>query len=336
MLNTTNMKPVDIPGVQSNRYYISNQGVVYDSKSNRILRYYVDKDGYFMVSIVTDTGRRRIIAVHRLVAYAFCKNPNPEICNTVNHIDGQKIFNFDSNLEWVSSGDNTRHADRIGLRNVRGDHNGHSRYSEAFVRKMCSMYEQGMNVIDVYHVLFGEGPITTQTQRGAYMFCWRIKRKEAWLDVVKEYDYSTDTNSGDPRVKQFMPTENSTFNEDTVRWICERFVEGHSTADVYEMLKNGRGPQPLKQGPQRQTIITALGKIRHGTAWRYITRDYDMPELPDRVIERPDVYNESFRVLIDKGYTKSKIIETVATNFGKSQSWIGACLRKYLKDNGIG
>ena len=52
-------------------------------------------------------------SVHRIVAKCFC--PNPHGYNEVNHIDGNKLNNDASNLEWCSRVENVRHAYRTGL-----------------------------------------------------------------------------------------------------------------------------------------------------------------------------------------------------------------------------
>ena len=52
--------------------------------------------------------------IHRLVAEAFI--PNPEGKPEVNHIDGNRQNNHISNLEWVTSGENSLHASKTGLR----------------------------------------------------------------------------------------------------------------------------------------------------------------------------------------------------------------------------
>lgn len=47
--------------------------------------------------------------VHRMVAKAFCHNPDPETHTQVNHIDGDKSNNHYTNLEWVTQSQNMKH-----------------------------------------------------------------------------------------------------------------------------------------------------------------------------------------------------------------------------------
>lgn len=62
---------------------------------------------------LTKKGKSREHKVHRLVALAFI--PNPENKPEVNHIDGNPMFNNVSNLEWVTSKENSIHALETGL-----------------------------------------------------------------------------------------------------------------------------------------------------------------------------------------------------------------------------
>ena len=46
--------------------------------------------------------------VSRLVAEAFCDNPDPENAKTVDHIDGNKLNNCADNLRWLSFAENMK------------------------------------------------------------------------------------------------------------------------------------------------------------------------------------------------------------------------------------
>lgn len=87
-------------------YMISSSGRVRRCGSDRdhSVR---DRDGYLSTDLY-EGGERVTRRVHRLVAEAFI--PNPDGKPVVNHIDGNKHNNDVSNLEWVTSKENCRHA----------------------------------------------------------------------------------------------------------------------------------------------------------------------------------------------------------------------------------
>ncbi len=74
--------------------------------------------------------------VHRLVALAFIANPHNKPC--VNHLDGDKLNNIVTNLEWVNWDENTQHAYEIGLiKPIYGKANHaykHGKYSKDIVK----------------------------------------------------------------------------------------------------------------------------------------------------------------------------------------------------------
>jgi len=86
------------------------------SIKGRILKLQVYTNGYKVVSI--NQAKKTIYShpacVHRIVATTFI--PNPENKRTVNHIDGNKLNNHVSNLEWCTSSENNYHAFRTGLK----------------------------------------------------------------------------------------------------------------------------------------------------------------------------------------------------------------------------
>lgn len=66
--------------------------------------------GYYGVGLYVG-HTAKLARVHRLVAEAFLGNP-AEGRTTVNHIDGNKLNNHVSNLEWATVSENNRHSFR--------------------------------------------------------------------------------------------------------------------------------------------------------------------------------------------------------------------------------
>lgn len=95
------MKLKDIKGYQG-IYGVSNTGIVYSIKRQRVLRF--DKSsGYSRVVLQKNKTKKRFL-VHRLVALHFVDGYFEEAI--VNHIDGNKLNNHYSNLEWCNQSHN--------------------------------------------------------------------------------------------------------------------------------------------------------------------------------------------------------------------------------------
>lgn len=97
------------------KYEVSNYGRIRNNVTERILKPYISKRGYFMQGISIN-GKHNHVTVHRAIAEVFI--PNPENKLQVNHIDGNKLNNYISNLEWVTQSENIQHAFDIGLNSM--------------------------------------------------------------------------------------------------------------------------------------------------------------------------------------------------------------------------
>ena len=94
-------------------YEVSNLGNVRNKKTGRYLKPNITTCGYARARLYNKDGVKPIM-IHRLVASAFLSNPDnkPE----VNHMDGNKVNNSVTNLEWCTKSENMRHAVDTGLK----------------------------------------------------------------------------------------------------------------------------------------------------------------------------------------------------------------------------
>lgn len=92
---------------QYENYEVSNTGKVRNTKTNKILNGSIGKsNGYWRISIsIGDKGNKytKTMEVHRLVAETFHGLHSPLV---VDHIDGNKLNNDESNLQWISQANN--------------------------------------------------------------------------------------------------------------------------------------------------------------------------------------------------------------------------------------
>jgi hypothetical protein len=96
-------------------YYVSNYGRVKSLKRGKeiILKDSCFGVGYRGVKLHFKGGIRKSRTIHKLVAVAFISNEENK--KEVNHIDGNKLNNNFTNLEWVTRSENAQHGWRTGL-----------------------------------------------------------------------------------------------------------------------------------------------------------------------------------------------------------------------------
>jgi hypothetical protein len=104
------------------KYAVSNLGRIASFYKNNtaLLKPHPCRNGYLKVVFYTMEGEKTVMP-HRLVATYFVDNPDNKL--EVNHINGIKTDNRAENLEWVTRGENCRHAVAKGLH--RGFEKGH-------------------------------------------------------------------------------------------------------------------------------------------------------------------------------------------------------------------
>jgi hypothetical protein len=101
-------KEINIENEDTSGYFVSSLGRFKNKKGVIMNNYKPHHSGYIYLRV-----NIKKYALHRLVALAFIENPNNK--PFVNHIDGNKTNNNQSNLEWVTCSENNLHNHKIGL-----------------------------------------------------------------------------------------------------------------------------------------------------------------------------------------------------------------------------
>jgi hypothetical protein len=95
-----------------NRYYLWENGDIFDTVKDCQLFPFVHKSGYLHITLYNN-GVQLSCKHHRLMAESFI--PNPENKKCVNHKNGMKTDDRLENLEWATHSENTQHAYDNGL-----------------------------------------------------------------------------------------------------------------------------------------------------------------------------------------------------------------------------
>lgn len=168
-------------------YEVSNYGRVrsidkmsFNGKSHwkqkgKILSIRKNKNGYMQVHLSLD-GKRKAYYLHRLVALTF--KPNPKNLPEVNHEDGNKENNHDSNLKWVTDSGNKKHAYSTGLKtpiNAKGLKNGNSKLNDEEIQFIRNNYTP-------YHKEFGATSLAKKFKVSTATI-HKIVRNESWKHI---------------------------------------------------------------------------------------------------------------------------------------------------------
>ncbi len=92
-------------------YEITTTGLVRNKSNGYIKKPTERPDGYLMINL----GHNTLRYVHRLMGDTYLENPDGK--RTINHKNGNKQDNRLENLEWMTHGENNKHAYDTGLNN---------------------------------------------------------------------------------------------------------------------------------------------------------------------------------------------------------------------------
>lgn len=232
-------------------YFISTLGRIYSSKSNRMLSPAIDRHGYHVVCMYRRDGTHISQFVHRLELLSFRYIINHQLFQ-VNHIDGNKLNNRLSNLEWVTPQQNVQHAFDTGLnKGVFGEDN-----------PMAKITNNEANDIAYLISLQQYSYVTIAKTIGcsvAIVEC--IARGETWIDYYHKYDLGN------------IVRVSSLFTNDQLHGICKYF-EAHSKDNIskVQLYKNTLNSLGLEY---TESLRKTMQKILYKKGYRSITSQYN-------------------------------------------------------------
>lgn len=189
------IKPLSTHDIRDGYYYITNDGKVFNKFMERI-RTFISNSGYERVQVYLNRykNNRRVakkFSIHRLVAEYYIENDDPDNKNQVNHIDGNKLNNYYTNLEWVSQSDNIYKAYDSNLCTTKGElcHLHNPIYTNEIVHSICKCLTERMQYYDIIKEL----KLCDTTNRSSKEYQrWRkylknIKQRRCRRDITSQY-----------------------------------------------------------------------------------------------------------------------------------------------------
>ena len=221
-------------------------------------------NNYLRVKFTID-GVAKSLRLHRLLAEAFLINPNPDLWNIVNHIDGNKLNNNLSNLEWCSSSQNVKHAwdNKINNdSNYRKFKNGYSRrkFSEEQMDGIRQEYATG---------LFSYETLANKYDCGITTISRIINNTFYQSDYINNSDNSFDTikiiiERLNLLREQFLETNDKKYWREMIELLPQSYNQMRHWSANYQVLRNiyiGRRFHKLQEW---KDFCTEIEKLPYG------------------------------------------------------------------------
>lgn len=196
------------------KYEVSTKGEVRNTKTGRILKQTLSKFGYLTLQLsdkhFNAKNHRKKFFVHRLVAFVFIHNPDPEHKIQVNHIDHNRTNNFVNNLEWVSPLENQEDCSQFGTQANRI-------LTEEQVEEICKRLENGERPKDI-----------CKDYGVKEMAIKKIAKGITWRFISENYNIH-------PKNYKFKITE------EQAEEICRRLSRGEKARKIAEIVGTTEG-----------------------------------------------------------------------------------------------
>ena len=194
------------------KYEVSSWGYIRRKSDRKLIRSRITDDGYVCVSLAclseNGTEQYKPCRLHRIIALHHIPNPNPEIYDKVDHLDGDKRNYSIDNLHWVTQKGN------IGLAMICGRGNVSSITTEEIDIIIDLLQELNGSIRDTYEMCRRYGMSSKITKAVIN----NIKHKDpAYIRPDSKYDLKNIVFS--------KRTRKANLTDEDIHLICKKLVE---------------------------------------------------------------------------------------------------------------
>lgn len=132
-------------------YYVSDHGNMYSYNKQRLMNPTISHDGYKVCTVRTFDGRGITVYIHRMEMLTFKYEPGCEELD-IDHVDCNKLNNYITNLEWVTTAENTRRAAKNGLL-LCGEDASWTKVTNQEVHEICKLYVSGYGITSIARII---------------------------------------------------------------------------------------------------------------------------------------------------------------------------------------
>lgn len=245
-------------------YYISNKNRIYSIESKKLLKIRcldpnIQSSPYYKVSLQVkeENGKykSKLFYMHRLMMIIFNPTENMEKLY-VNHIDGNKLNNELSNLEWCTPSENAIHAYRNKLFvPVYGENHCCTTLTNNYVDTICKLIvKRELTLRQIASVMGTSESIINSIAEG-----------KSWKEISKKYDLSV--------AKHKLP-KNFTFKQ--IHDICQYFedVSKDSKYSIRRYCMNALKSIKYEKEMSEATL-NSVRKIYERKRYEFISKDYN-------------------------------------------------------------
>lgn len=261
------MKSKFIPNT-NNKYEIYEDGRVFSRHVRRFLSPDLH-DGYYRYRLTMSDGKLKNLFAHRLVALSFIDNPKNY--PVVNHIDGDKLNNLISNLEWCTVQYNCQHANDTGLRVApKGEECTYAKLTHDIVEEIKQDISDGMiydDISDKYNI----SPSTISL----------IKNGKRWGDEKTKITSRTGSKN-----------VNSKLNEEKVKEIFELLKQKKPQTEIAKIYGVDKG------------LISSIARRK---SWTHVETDYVYEKVTNKIDD--SIYAEVIECYKAGGITRKQVAE---------------------------